>query len=165
MPPTAVLSSSAARLVLDTNTVMALWHFGDRTLTPLRDAIAKKSVMLLSRDDALEEFRLVLAYRQFAIPAQRQSALFNHYRRLCSSVPYGGAGTPALPNCRDRDDQKFLEIARDGHAVDLLSRDKALLKLSRHRLIRPLYRILSPEAWCKESSPPACPPVHQAGIR
>ena len=57
------------------------------------------------------------------------------------------AAPPAapLPACRDSDDQKFLEIARDAGASHLITRDKALLKLARHRLVRERFAVLTPE--------------------
>jgi len=139
-------------LVLDTNTVMALWFFEDPALARLRQLLDDTRPMLITRADALEELRRVLAYRQFGIDAARQDAILSAYSARATPI---GASSPApestipgaaLPACRDRDDQKFLEIARDGGATHLVSRDKALLRLGRHRLIRPLFAILSPEA-------------------
>jgi predicted nucleic acid-binding protein len=57
------------------------------------------------------------------------------------------SGEPArLPRCRDADDQKFLEVARDAGAMLLISRDKALLRVDRHSLVREMFRIRTPEA-------------------
>jgi len=55
-----------------------------------------------------------------------------------------------LPVCTDRDDQKFLEIARDAGAQVLVTKDKALLKLGRKTLQAGLFRIMFPEAWTKK---------------
>ncbi|HLW05013.1 MAG TPA: PIN domain-containing protein [Azoarcus sp.] len=133
-------------ILLDTNTVLALWWFEDPVLAPLACALDAKRFQLVTRDDALGELSCVLAYRQFGIPPERQSALLAQYRMRCTLAPAPQEDCAPLPICRDRDDQKFLEIARDAGADLLVSRDKALLRLNRHRLIRPLYRILSPEA-------------------
>lgn len=134
--------------VLDTNTIMALWFFNDPALTPLRDWIAAGHARLLSRDDALEELRRVLAYRQFACPPDRQAEILDRYRAQTICIP--ATGTPAeLPRCRDADDQKFLEIAHDGEARWLLTRDKALLRSGRHRLMRERCSVITPEAWQK----------------
>jgi predicted nucleic acid-binding protein len=142
------------RLVLDTNTVMALWFFEDPALEPLRTLLAGGTPpVLATRADALEELRRVLAYRQFAIPAARQAQLLDAYARRCSLVGTPATAPAALPPCRDPQDQKFLEIARDGGASHLASRDKALLRLDRHRLIRPLFAIVTPERLC--AVPPA----------
>lgn len=137
--------TSTLNLVLDTNTVMALWHFDDPALRPLEQAIAAGSFVLFSRDDALEELRRVLAYTQFGIAPARQQQLLDAYRArvCCTAAPTDAAA--ALPLCRDRDDQKFLEIARDAGATHLLTRDKLLLKLTRHRVLRDRFQILTPE--------------------
>lgn len=50
-----------------------------------------------------------------------------------------------LPRCRDADDQKFLILAARCRADLLLTRDKLLLRLSRHRHIPPPCLILSAE--------------------
>jgi predicted nucleic acid-binding protein len=60
-----------------------------------------------------------------------------------------------LPNCSDRDDQKFLELARDAGAAILVTKDKALLKLARRTARDGLFRIMPPEAWVKLEAPPA----------
>ncbi|MBW7861257.1 MAG: putative toxin-antitoxin system toxin component, PIN family [Rhodocyclaceae bacterium] len=135
-------------LVLDTNTVMALWVFEDPALAKLRARIEADDFVLASRSDALEELRRVLAYRQFALEPGRQHALLEHYAARCALLAPAPADAPALPECRDSDDQKFLEIARDAQADQLVTRDKALLRLNRHRQVRPLFEILTPERLC-----------------
>lgn len=137
------------RLVLDTNTVLALWHFEDPALVRLRRLIDTGSVELATRADALEELRRVLAYRQFAIDADKQACMLDAYSLRCIRSGDEPANLPMLPLCRDPDDQKFLEIARDAGASRLLSRDKLLLKLNRHRLVRPLFGIVTPESFCQ----------------
>jgi predicted nucleic acid-binding protein len=51
-----------------------------------------------------------------------------------------------LPVCTDKDDQKFLELARDANATILITKDKALLKLARKRLARPACSA----SWCRK---------------
>ena len=51
-----------------------------------------------------------------------------------------------LPHCQERDDQKFLELARDVGADWLIPADKALLKLAKRDKLRGLFRIGTPEA-------------------
>lgn len=139
-----------ATLVLDTNTVMALWHFGDPALAGLARAIDAGRIVLVAREDALEELRRVLAYPRFGLDEPARLSRFACYRdRLARLLPppVAGQALPPLPSCRDRDDQKFLEIARLAGAHALLSRDKALLRLHRHRLIRPYFTVATPEGW------------------
>jgi predicted nucleic acid-binding protein len=139
-------------VVLDTNTVMALWFFEDPALAPLAAKIDAGALRLVSRADALEELRRVLGYRQFACPEPRQQTLWQAYRDRvdCLSAATGAA---ELPRCRDADDQKFLEIADQGAVRWLLTRDKALLRCGRHRLVRDRFAILTPERWQLEALP------------
>jgi predicted nucleic acid-binding protein len=66
--------------------------------------------------------------------------------------PLETPGLRASQACLDRDDQKFLEVARDSGARALLSRDKLVLKLGRRPVIASRFAILTPSA-----SSPAAP--------
>lgn len=141
-------------VVLDTNTVLALWLFRDKTLVSLAQQIEQRALIPLSRDDALEELRHVLNYRQFALSPSTRQTLLENYCRYVQSVPET-SDTPfplnfPLPRCRDQDDQKFLEIAQSVQGSTLLTRDKMLLKLSRHKVIRNQFRIVSPDIFSRE---------------
>lgn len=143
-------SDDRPRLVLDTNTVLALWMFRDPKLDALRAWIEAGHCLLLSREDALEELRCVLAYRQFGLDEAAQTALHASYRsRLAPWSPPPDAEAErrisALPRCRDEDDQKFLEIASLSDASAVITRDKALLRLARHRQIGERFRVERPE--------------------
>lgn len=138
------------RLVLDTNTVLALWTFRDPVLDDLRAWIEAGNCCLYSREDALEESRRVLAYRQFGLSDALQRTSHETLRSILTnwSASSDGISTgelATLPRCRDTDDQKFLEIAFQTRATHLLTRDKALLRLARHRSIRDRFAILTPE--------------------
>ena len=132
------------RVVLDTNTVMALWHFRDPALERLRAALDAGEIKPFLRPDCREELRRVLAYTQFKIDAEKQASLLADYEALCTMLVQGEPNAE-LPRCRDGDDQKFLEMAIQAEVGALVSRDKALLRLARHRLLRERLRILTPE--------------------
>ena len=154
--PSIALAAGSAQsppftVVIDTNTVMALLVFEDPMLARLRQLVDTGVLHPAARADALEELRLVLAYRQFNLSAERQHELLACYRNACDTVAPATADARPLPTCRDPDDQKFLESARDAGAALLITRDKALLRLDRHRLIRPHYRIVRPEAFNLEN--------------
>lgn len=142
--------NAPTRAVLDTNTVMALWWWQDPKLAPLARAIETGDFALAAREDTLEELTRVLAYRQFGIPAARQADIAKAYRSRCTLAPPPSPEASQLPACRDPDDQKFLELTRDAGATLLVSRDKLLLRLDRHHLVRALYRIRTPETVCAE---------------
>lgn len=159
--------NAPVRLVLDTNTVLAIWMFRDPALQSLEHLIAGGTVTLHSREDALEELRRVLAYSQFGVAIEAQAQLLAAYRARVMVLPAATPGTreaappqpasidlpPLLPQCRDRDDQKFLEIAAQAMATHLVTRDKALLKLTRHRLVRERFAILTPERFVAAALP------------
>lgn len=133
---------------------MALWFFEDPGLFALREAVESGHLQLVARCDSLDELRRVLAYRQFAIPPQRQQSLLEEYtdRIAHQLTALDLAPKLDLPACRDPDDQKFLDIAALGKAKQLITRDKLLLKLARHRVIKAQFHIITPEAWVKAAA-------------
>jgi uncharacterized protein len=132
------------RVLLDSNTVLALWLFRDPNLPRLREACEAGRFVLLAREDTLEELRRVLAYVQFKVAADDQARLLADYRARVEMVP-PIESEYLLPKCRDADDQKFIELAFTGGAHLLLSRDKAVLRLGKHRLLRERVAIVTPE--------------------
>ncbi|HEX5125838.1 MAG TPA: PIN domain-containing protein, partial [Rhodocyclaceae bacterium] len=125
------------------------WHFRDPNLLPLRACIDSRSAILLTRNECLEELRRVLAYPQFKLDSAAQTAVFEDYARAATCIPDACAveieAAKALPQCGDPDDQKFLQLAWDGIAHALLTRDKLLLKLARRPILRERFAIITPE--------------------
>ena len=138
MPP------PAARVVLDTNVLLALFVFADSRYTLLRERLRRGSLLALTDERCLGELRRVLAYPMFSLDAATQAAACDAYARLAARVLPEPGDQPALPECRDKDDQKFLELARDGRADWLVTSDKALLKLARRRKLAHLFEIITP---------------------
>lgn len=142
------LSFSAAplRVALDTNVLVSLWIFSDSRLAPLRDALEDRRWRALTNAACAGEFARVLAYPQFGLAPERQRLALAEYRALAEDVPAAGPEADPLPRCADRDDQKFLELARDGRADWLVTADKALLRLARRQKLAHLFRIVTPDA-------------------
>ena len=138
------------RLVLDTNTVLALWLFSDPALEPLRALCESGQATLLANEATLVELERVLAYPEFKLEPERANAILATYRARAEMVRHRPAAAGPLPVCKDRDDQKFLELARDGRADYLLSRDKAVLKLARRRILHGHFAILTPEQMVRQ---------------
>ncbi|XXF80526.1 putative toxin-antitoxin system toxin component, PIN family [Myxococcaceae bacterium GXIMD 01537] len=136
-------------VVLDTNTVLDLWVFREPRLEPLRRAIEEGALDLRSRADCLEELRRVLASRHLAVEEAHQRTVFEGYVGRVKQVPPPASDAEPLPRCRDRDDQKFLEVARDAQARWLVTRDKALLGLADHRIIESRFRVLLPSRFAQ----------------
>ncbi|HTY99208.1 MAG TPA: PIN domain-containing protein, partial [Rhodocyclaceae bacterium] len=112
---------------------------------PLRDRLEAGEWRALTSDACLGEFRRVLAYPEFGLDGEGRHRALEAYERVAERVAQPPTGVP-LPQCKDRDDQKFLELARDGGAQWLVTSDKALLKLARRGRLAALFRIMTPEA-------------------
>lgn len=150
--------SPVLRIVFDTNVLLSLQVFarspaGSR-LQALQSLLDRGQVQALTREDCLAEFVRVLGYPEFALAPARQREIYSAYEQQAVRWE-ADAGAQQhevmpLPRCKDADDQKFLELARDARADCLLTSDKALLKLARHRRIRERFRILAPETLLQE---------------
>jgi len=134
------------RVVLDTNVLLSLYVFADSRFASLRSKIESGDWLALTRDDCLAEFRRVLGYPIFSLAEPQQDHAFVSYLDYAHCHGTVSAMAIPLPRCSDRDDQKFLELARDGKAAWLVTSDKALLKLARRDRLHGLFRILTPEA-------------------
>ena len=153
------------RIVLDTNVCLDLFVFEDPRCKPLADALAQGRLQAVTRADCRTEWLLVLAYPQFGLEPERRTACTARFDALvaCIDGPDDRSGhgvdaaraAAALPHCRDTDDQKFLEAARDSGATVLLTKDKALLKLAGRCRRAGLFDILQPAAWVAAHSAPA----------
>lgn len=142
-----VFSSTPLRVVFDTNVLLSLYVFADSRFAPLRHQLDSGAWQAVSSADCLAEFRRVLNYPQFGLATETQESAFAAYAACVSRASIAPAVPPAsLPRCRDRDDQKFLEAARDNAAAWLVTSDKALLQLARRERLAGLFRILTPEA-------------------
>lgn len=143
---TASRPAPRRRVVLDTNVLVSVYVFADSRFAPLRARIESGEWQALTNDACFNEFRRVLDYPLFALADEGRRRALQAYD---ASVTRPGASPPAavasLPRCRDRDDQKFLELARDSAADWLVTADKALLRLARRDRLRGLFRILTPE--------------------
>lgn len=142
------------RVVLDTNVLLSLWVFADSRYAPLRGLIESGRLMALCNQDCLGEFERVLGYPEFELTIESQRVMLSEYGGLVSMIakPPPKLQFP-LPQCRDEDDQKFLELARDGGADYLVTSDKALLVLARHRKLPQHISILTPDRFLGEMRP------------
>jgi predicted nucleic acid-binding protein len=87
----------------------------------------------------------VLDYPQFVRMAVDKAAALDTVARLSQLIaPEPPADERPLPKCRDRDDQKFLELAHASRAAWLVSKDRAVLKLARRTARDFGFRIAQP---------------------
>ena len=143
-------SLTPLRLVLDTNVWLDWLVFDDPRIAALRNAVdaGRAEIVISPACDA--ELERVLSYpfrRHAPLPEARRVACLEQARTIARRPDTSSPATgPALPACRDRDDQKFLELARDAQADMLVSRDEALLLLGRGTRRSLPFRIVAPTA-------------------
>lgn len=115
------------RLVLDTNVVLDLFHWGNVDAVPIMAALESGRIECCVDARTLDELQRVLTYPQLKLTPEMIVDRYQRYSALVHVIPEGEA--PPLPRCKDRDDQKFLELAARCEANILVSKDKALLRL------------------------------------
>lgn len=132
------------KLVLDTNVVMELLHWQDprsaRLLAALEGGTAHCAIDISCR----AELERVVTYAKFDCDTAAQASLLARYDSLAEAIAGNGADID-LPRCRDRDDQKFLELAARARAAMLVTRDRDLLRLARSRRHPLPFAIVPPE--------------------
>lgn len=138
------------RLVLDTNIVLDLLLFRDPSTGPLDQALRSGRALCVSNRPCLTELRRVLARAQFGLTSEARQQLLDDYLQLAHWTEPGCAPSASpLPRCADRDDQKFLELARDAGADFLVTKDRALLKLRRAKHGLGAFRIVTAVEWAR----------------
>ena len=122
-------SKRTPRVVIDTNLVLSALVFAQGRLSPLRLAWqSARCHPLLSSVTAAELIR-VLAYPKFKLSAEEQQELLGDYLPSCTPVRMP-AMPPATPDCRDKFDLPFLQLAVVGKADYLVTGDQDLLVLA-----------------------------------
>jgi putative PIN family toxin of toxin-antitoxin system len=134
------------RAVLDTNIVLDLLHFADPQTPALQRAIMRGALHCFTDRPCLSELERVSAYPQFRLDAAAQRALLERYRSFTSTCDSDQIEDYPLPRCRDGNDQKFLILALRCRADLLITRDRLLLKLARHRRLPVPYTIVTAAA-------------------
>lgn len=135
------------RLILDTNVCLDLFVFRDPRWQALLSAMRDGAVECLTRADCRTEWTLVLAYTKLGLDNQAQQAALAEFDSLIALAGDLVPASDSLPICKDRDDQKFLELAASSGAHCLITKDKALLKLARRTRKLGLFEIMSPAQW------------------
>ena len=157
------------RLVLDTNVWLDWLVFGDAGVAPIKAAVASGQAEILIDAACEQELLRVLAYPRSKkiLDACAQAACMAECRRVarmlrreepgerregenrlspCRLLRLSAKPAPVahLPVCRDPDDQKFLELARECRADFLVTKDRELLRLARRQLRPAPFRIVTP---------------------
>lgn len=141
-----MIPASATRIVLDTNVCLDLFVFHDPRWAGLLAALESGAIEAVTRSDCRDEYNVVLHYKHLPLDEASRPLAAEHFDALIKVLDMPPKPV-RLPICSDRDDQKFLEAARDSGAEVLITKDKALLKLARKTAKAGMFRIMLPEAW------------------
>jgi len=138
-------------IVIDTNVCLDLFVFRDPRWASLLAALESGAIDAVTRADCRDEYLFVLHYPHLPLDESTRPGAAARFDQLIRVVAPDSRAV-RLPVCTDRDDQKFLEIARDTGADVLVTKDKALLKLAKKTLREGLFRIMTPEVWVKNEA-------------
>ncbi|AET89515.1 hypothetical protein BYI23_A016770 [Burkholderia sp. YI23] len=139
------------RVVLDSNVWIDILVFDDPATRPIHAALVARTLEALIDERCLRELTHVLDYPQFVRMEVDKAAALATLARLSTLVAATlDESERPLPKCKDRDDQKFLELAHASGAAWLVSKDRAVLKLAR-RIARDFaFRIAEPRPFVVE---------------
>ena len=135
-------SERPAPVVLDTNVLLDLLVFDDPSTHLLKREVEGGSLSWLATPPMRDELQRVLTYPHIAARMVRQavseSAVLAWFDRYSQPQPPPEA---CAAICRDKDDQKFIDLAV-AHGALLLSKDDAVLRL-RKRMVASGARVQS----------------------
>ncbi|MEH6435550.1 putative toxin-antitoxin system toxin component, PIN family [Massilia sp. DD77] len=143
-----MIPASRKPIVIDTNVLLDLFVFHDPRWAGLLAALESGEVEAVTRADCRDEYLAVLRYPHLPLDEATRAQAAARFDTLLRVVAPDAVHV-RLPVCTDRDDQKFLELARDSGAGVLITKDKALLKLGRKTVREGMFKIMLPEAWIK----------------
>jgi putative PIN family toxin of toxin-antitoxin system len=132
--------------VLDSNVWIDILVFNDMATRPIHDALRRRALHAVIDARCLAELSYVLDYPQFMRRAVDKAAALTHVAQLSTMTEHAAplVETALLPRCKDRDDQKFLELAHAAQVDWLVSKDRALLKLAKRTARDFGFRIAQP---------------------
>ena len=120
--------AAAQKLVIDTNIALDILVFQEPKVAQLKADLAAGRVQWLATPVMRDELERVLAYAQIAprvafygLDAAAVLTAFDAQVQLCAIAP------KVAVDCKDADDQKFLDLAAHEKAW-LLSKDRQVLK-------------------------------------
>lgn len=129
--------------VLDTNVWLDWLVFAEPTVAPIARGVESGALTVLGSDETRAEWLDVIARPTFGLDEHSRAAAaasWDRWVHRCARAP------ACVLACRDRDDQKFVDLAVAEHAAWLVTRDKALLALARHATRAHALSIVRPDA-------------------
>ncbi|HLF38196.1 MAG TPA: putative toxin-antitoxin system toxin component, PIN family [Burkholderiales bacterium] len=129
------------RVVLDTNVAVSALVFREGRLAWLREAWEAGRIVPIVSAETVAELVRVLAYPKLKLSEEETKNVLAHYMEHAEAVREAGASV-RVPERRDPDDRKFLQLAYAAKADALVTGDEDLLTLAGKSRVP----ILTPEA-------------------
>jgi predicted nucleic acid-binding protein len=157
-PRSAVPCINAGRappLLLDTNVVLDLWLFDDARVSDLASALKLEPLCVLGSGRLRDELAEVLRRARLATGAGAALRRRLEHRSAddvlaawdgCMLEVKDAESSLAAPQCRDADDQVFVDLALANAPCVLITRDRDLLRMAR-RLLESRVAVTTPERW------------------
>ena len=133
------------RVVLDTNVCLDLFVFNDPRWANILAGLQNGSIHAVTKKECKDEWLAVLKYPHLPVTPNNIEQICGRFEQMIECADLPSNPTYPLPACSDKDDQKFLETARDSGAQYLITKDKALLKLAKRIRKLGLFSIETPE--------------------
>ena len=143
-----VSATAPPGVVLDTNVVLDWLLFRDAGCAALAERLQAGQLHWHATVSMRNELASVLPRPQLLARApdgEHILSAFDRLARICPEPPCA-AGLTGRLYCRDRDDQKFLDLAVAVGARWLFSKDRALLALARTARVHGI-EVLTPARW------------------
>ena len=116
-------------VIFDTNVLLDLFVFNDFRVLHIKQALIEKQLDALASRQTLEEFSDVISRPLFSLEQSAQEKLIQEWQSLARIID--DQHIYAAPwQCRDMDDQIFLDLAFTCKPCILLSKDNEVLKLA-----------------------------------
>ena len=116
-------------VIFDTNVLLDLFVFNDFRVLHIKQALIEKHLDALASRQTLEEFSDVISRPLFSLEQSAQEKLLQEWQSLSRIIE--DQNIIAAPwQCRDMDDQIFLDLAFTSKPCILLSKDNEVLKLA-----------------------------------
>jgi putative PIN family toxin of toxin-antitoxin system len=116
-------------VIFDTNVLLDLFVFNDFRVLHIKQALIEKQLDALASRQTLEEFSDVISRPLFSLEQSAQEKLVQEWQSLSRIIE--DQNIIAAPwQCRDKDDQIFLDLAFTSKPCILLSKDNEVLKFA-----------------------------------
>lgn len=119
--------------MIDTNILLDIYVFQDPRAAELNAQILSGKLLPVTSEQTNAEFLDVLARSKFGLlPDAQQTVLADWQRR--STLRDASQIVPSPWRCKDKDDQKFLDLAYSLRPCLLVSKDKQVLRFAKRAL-------------------------------